>query len=80
MIKPDRYTDPKLSVINISTLILNELNQFYAIQYDNLLKKVVKALGDDAKSNFPYALNFLFLLDRLKYDRQTDTFKSNEAE
>jgi hypothetical protein len=79
MIKPDRYTDPKISVINISSLILSELNDFYAIQYDNLLKKVVKVLGDDAKSNFPYALNFLFLSDRLKYDRKTDTFKSNET-
>lgn len=78
MIKPDRYTDPRISTINISGLILSELNKFYAIQYDNLLNKIIGVLGDDAKSNFPYALNLLYLLGKLKYDQQTDSFKSNE--
>lgn len=78
MIKPDRHTNPKYSILNISTVILSELNVFYAIQYDNLLNKIIVSLGDEAKVNFPYALNFLFLLGKLNYEQKTDSFKANE--
>jgi hypothetical protein len=79
MIKPDRYTDPKISIINISALILSELNEFYSIQYDILLNKIIVSLGDKAKNNFPYALNLLYLLGKLRYEQETDSFKSNET-
>ncbi|RVT79651.1 hypothetical protein EOD40_00635 [Flavobacterium sufflavum] len=78
MIKPDRHTNPKYSILNISTVILSELNVFYAIQYDNLLNKIITVLGDEAKVNFPYALNFLFLLGKLNYEQKTDSFRANE--
>ena len=78
MIKPDRHTNPKFSILNISTLILTELNAFYAINYDSLLNKIVNILGEEAKINFPYALNFLFLLGKLTYEQETDSFKTNE--
>ncbi|MBP7397359.1 MAG: hypothetical protein K9I26_06350 [Flavobacterium sp.] len=78
MIKPDRHTNPKYSILNISTVILSELNVFYSIQYDNLLNKITDTLGDEAKMNFPYALNFLFLLGKLNYEQTTDSFRANE--
>ena len=78
MIKPDRHTNPKYSILNISTVILSELNVFYSIQYDNLLNKITDTLGDEAKMNFPYALNFLFLLSKLNYEQTTDSFRANE--
>ena len=78
MIKPDRHTNPKYSILNISTVILSELNVFYSIQYDNLLNKITETLGDEAKMNFPYALNFLFLLGKLNYEQTTDSFRANE--
>lgn len=79
MIKPDRHTNPKYSILNISTIVLSELNVFYSIQYDNLLNRIVNILGDEAKVNFPYALNFLFLLGKLNYEQETDSFKANEV-
>lgn len=79
MIKPDRHTNPKYSILNISTVVLSELNAFYAVPYDRLLNNIVNILGEEAKVNFPYALNFLFLLDKLKYEQETDSFKTNEA-
>jgi len=36
-------------------------------------------LGDKAKENYPYALNFLFLLNKIKYQELTDTFSFNEV-
>jgi len=76
MIKLDRHTNPKFSMINISSIILSELNAFYSVQYDSLLKKVVNILGDEARVNFPYALNFLYLLGKLIYEQNTDSFKA----
>lgn len=78
MIRPDRHTNPKFTILNISAIILSELNEFYAIQYDNLLNKIILSLGEQAKVNFPYALNFLYLLGKLNYEQETDSFKSNE--
>lgn len=77
MIKLDRHSNPKFSLINISSIILSELNAFYSIQYDGLLQKVINILGEEAKVNFPYALNFLYLLGKLDYEQITDSFKAN---
>ncbi|MDX8341662.1 ABC-three component system middle component 8 [Draconibacterium sp. IB214405] len=79
MIKPDRHTNPDNSVINISAYILKQLNSFYDISYDKLLKKVTDDLGVNAKENYPYALNFLYLLGKLEYIEETDSFKYNAA-
>ncbi|WP_410528195.1 ABC-three component system middle component 8 [Sphingobacterium sp. ML3W] len=76
MIKPDRHTNLKYSIINISSVILSELNAFYAIKYDTLMQKVLQSLGDDARINFPYALNFLYLMNQISYEQKTDSFKS----
>ena len=60
MIKPDRHTNLTFSILNITAVILSELNSFYSVQYDVLLSKVTNVLGEEAKINFPYALNFLY--------------------
>lgn len=80
MIKPDRHTNPDYSVINISAFILRQLKSQYNLSYDRLLEKVVKGMGEKAKENYPYALNFLFLLGKLTYKETTDSFFYNEAE
>ena len=75
MIKPDRHMNPDFSVLNISAFVLKQLNPFYEISYDDLLKKVIENIGEGAKENYPYALNFLFLLGKIIYSEQTDSFK-----
>ena len=77
MIKPDRHTNPDISVINISAFILKQLNVFYDISYDDLLKNVVDNMGERAKENYLYALNFLYLVGKLTYFEETDSFKYN---
>jgi len=79
MIRPDRHTNLDYSVINIGSFILKELNVFYDVGYDELLEKVIDVLGEQARENYPYALNFLFLLGKVKYNQLTDSFKYNEA-
>ncbi len=75
MIRPDRHTNPDISVINISVFILQYLNKFYDIGYDDLMNKVVEELGNQTKENYPYALNFLYLLGKIEYIEQSDSFK-----
>ena len=79
MIKPDRHTNIDLSVINISAYMLTQLNAFYEISYDDLLSKVIDNIGEGAKYNYPYALSFLFLLGRVEYIEETDSFKYHET-
>lgn len=79
MIKPDRHTNPDYSVINISAYIIKLLKAQYSVEYDKLLAKVITELGEKAKENYPYALNFLFILDKIKYQEITDTFTFNEV-
>ena len=79
MIRPDRHTNPDTSVINISATILKQLNAYYDISYDELLDKVKKEVGEEAKENYPYAINFLYLLDKLIYSEKTDTFRNKNA-
>jgi hypothetical protein len=76
MIRPDRHMNPDFSVINISAFILKQLNPFYDIGYDDLMKKVIDNIGEEAKENYPYALNFLYLLGKIIYLEQTDSFKN----
>ncbi|MFC1226665.1 hypothetical protein SAMN04488511_102303 [Pedobacter suwonensis] len=80
MIKPDRHTNPDYSVINISAYILRQLKAQYIIGYDQLLEKVVKGMGEKSRENYPYALNFLYLLGKLQYKEANDTFIYNEAQ
>lgn len=79
MIRPDRHTNLDYSVVNISSFILRQLNSYYSISYDNLLEKVTNNLGLSAKENYPYALNFLYLLGKINYNPESDSFKYNEA-
>lgn len=80
MIRPDRHTNLDYCIVNISSLILKQLSAFYNISYDNLLDRVATTLGDEAKENYPYALNFLFLLGKIIYLKDSDSFRlNNEA-
>ncbi len=75
MIRPDKHMNPDISVINISSFILEQLSSFYDIGYDDLLRRVIDNMGVNAKENFPYALNFLYLLGKLEYLEDIDSFK-----
>jgi hypothetical protein len=61
-------------------LIIQELKKNDLLRYDELLKSVVTALGSNAREVFPYALNFLFLFDKITYRKGSlDDFQLNET-
>ena len=75
MIRPDKHTNLDFSVINISALILQELNAHYIVRYDELLTRLIDKLGEGVRENYPYALDFLYLVGKINYDQKTDSFK-----
>ena len=80
MIKPDKHTNLDVSLINVVSFILKEFKFSKRISYDKLLEDVVDHLGDDVKELYPYSINFLFLLGKITYQQNTDTFIYNETE
>jgi hypothetical protein len=75
MITAHKYLNLDICVINLSALIIQELLPQKVVRYDALLTKVVTTLGAEAKNVYPYALNFLFLLDKIQYHIKNDSFQ-----
>ncbi len=79
MITPHKYLNLDYSVIHISALIIDKLKKNSLLSYDELLGLVMSVLGEDAKEMFPYSLNFLFLLNKISYTPEFDTFELYET-
>ncbi len=58
MIRPTKYLDLKTCVLNVSSTILELLNDFSVIQLSEVDEIIIEKIGDDAKHNIIPALNF----------------------
>jgi len=74
MITPDKYFDLKYSVVNVSASIIKALQKINVLTYDELEIEVCRSLGQDSRNIFPYALNFLFLLNKIEYNNPIYSF------
>jgi len=77
MITPNKYLNLDLSVINVSALIIDKLKKHSLLKYDELLKITIDSLGKNSREVFPYALNFLFLLNKIHYIQELDVLQLN---
>jgi hypothetical protein len=66
MLKPDKHTNPELSVINISGLIIELIKSNEIISYDDLLSKLINQTSENVKDVFLYSLCFLYLLGKVE--------------
>lgn len=80
MLRPDRHTNPDVCVINIASFILIQFKRRNRIGYDELLEAIIPESSNDIEENYPYALNFLYLLGKIDYDVNSDCFTINETE
>ncbi len=67
MLKPDKHTNPVLSIINIAGLIIEQVKNNDIVSYDDLLNKLVNLTSESVKDVFLYSLSFLYLLDKIEY-------------
>jgi len=75
MIRPNKYTDVKLSILGVSAEILHALKEEQSQKYTHLLVNVSNRIGDGAKTNFLLALVFLFSLGKIKYHQEVDVIE-----
>ena len=75
MIKPNKYTNIDLSVINIGGVILKALASCPVQKYSELEDAVVSSYGSSAKVVFLNALSFLYLLGKINYQPSADAIQ-----
>ena len=75
MIKPNKYTNIDLSVINIGGVILKPLASCPIQKYNELEDAVVSSYGSSAKVVFLNALSFLYLLGKINYQPSADAIQ-----
>ena len=74
MLTPDKHTDIKYSVLYISGLIMHEIKQSGIIKYDDLKNVITGQVGKETGGDlFEYSLSFLYLLNKIVYNQQSDT-------
>ena len=73
MLIPHKHTDIKYSVLYISGLIMYEMNRSGIVKYDDLKNVVINQVGKELGDTFEYALSFLYLLNKISYNQQSDT-------
>lgn len=75
MLKPDKHTNPVLSVINIAGLIIKQIKSNEIVSYDDLLISMKNQTSDSVKEVFNYSLSFLYLLDKVEYIPELDALR-----
>lgn len=75
MLKPDKHTNPELSVINIAGLIIEQIKNNEIISYDDLLSSLVNQTSENVKDVFLYSVFFLYLLDKIEYIPDLDALR-----
>lgn len=75
MLKPDKHTNPVLSIVNIAGLIIEQLKNNEIVSYDDLLNKLVHLTSESVQDVFLYSLSFLYLLDKIEYIADLDALR-----
>jgi len=75
MLKPDKHTNPMLSVVNIAGLIIEQIRNNEIVSYDDLLSNLVNQTSESVKDVFLYSLSFLYLLDKVEYIPDLDALR-----
>lgn len=75
MLKPDKHTNPILSVVNIAGLIIEQIRNDEIVSYDDLLSNLVNQTSESVKDVFLYSLSFLYLLDKIEYVPDLDALR-----
>lgn len=78
MLRPDKHTDIKYSIVFLSALMLKEIQKSGIIKYDELKSGLMDKIGRGVADNFELTLSFLFLLGKIEYVKNLDSFKSGK--
>lgn len=77
MLKPDKHTEIKYSVVYLSALMMKEIQQNGIIKYDELKNALIQKVGNRVNENFIQALSYLYLLNKVNYLKELDSIKES---
>lgn len=75
MLKPRKHMNPELSVLHIGGLVIKSLQENNILKFDELLANLTDTLGPKVKTNYLAAVSFLFLMGKVKYHPNLDSFE-----
>ena len=75
MIRPDKHLDVSVSVIRVGGLIIEEFKEVKYIRFDELLNALIRKTDRRVKTVFIAALSFLFVLGKIRYHQEIDSFE-----
>lgn len=75
MLKPDKHTNVRNTVLYVSGILLKELKQSGIVRYSELKSILVSELGAQSKEIFSLSTSFLFLLGKIEYIQELDSIK-----
>ncbi|MFA5518176.1 MAG: ABC-three component system middle component 8 [Spirochaetota bacterium] len=76
MLKPDKHTDIKYSVVYLLAVMMKEIQVNGIIKYDDLKNSLISKIGNRVNENFSLALSLLYLLGEVSYLADTDSIKA----
>lgn len=74
MISPAKHLDLNSCILRAASILLPKLQSARVCTYTDL-RASLTALGEDADVTFVHAVHLLFLLGRIDYHPQTDSFE-----
>jgi hypothetical protein len=74
MLAPNKHTSIKYSILHIAGLIISEVKRNGIIQYDDLKDVIINSVGKEIGDTFEFSLSYLFLLDKINYNQNSDSF------
>jgi hypothetical protein len=75
MLRPDKNTDIKYSVVFLSAIMMKEIHDNGIIKYDDLKSSLIDKIGKGVAENYEYTLSFLFMLGRIEYVSTLDSVR-----
>ncbi len=75
MIKPDKHTDIKYSILFLSAIAMKEIQANNIIKYDDLKEYLVLKIGKGISEKYEYTLAYLFILGKIEYVNSLDSIK-----
>jgi len=76
MLKPDKHTDIRYSIVFLSAVMMNEIQKSGIIKYDELKSVLMDKIGRGVSENFELTLSFLYLLGKIEYLNKLDSIKT----
>lgn len=73
MLVPNKHTDIRYSILHISAIIMEEMQRSGIVNYDDLKNSIISRVGKEIGDTFEYSLSFLYLINKINYNQQSDT-------